>query len=570
MLQQPDQAGQLPQVAGVGAGEGHALAAVRGHIQRVVPVRAPQPADVVLPYLIEGGQLLDQQMLEDAAGVDFPCRVGLPAALFGAVVRVDGGAAHGLRVLEVGGLPVKDLDVPGLVDVEFGGHLRPQGVVHPDPGDAVAVGDEVAVPRPDDGGVGAVGPHPAEVFLDHLPDAGGVHQQQGQAVLPQIAPAAPAPAIVVVGQERTAEQPPQERLEADPPHQLVEVFVAGGKRDVHPLLPDGAGLGKGGGRPLRAAVALPDAGGVGLAGRHAEDHHIRRLGAGGEGDVGKAEGAHRLPPFGGRAGRQAGAALGQGAGPQIGAALPQEVLDGGPEADRLFPVGPAAAYIIKSMVGPVPPLVKRHGGPHEHPVRTGPDAVQHRGDVAVVPDVVGAAAIDGHSRRRGQPAGGGAGVAHLDKQDLSVVVQRAEGGQLGLDAKGGAGAGQPVPHQPGFQAAVVLGGGEAGGLLPGGCAGGRKGRAVLADQPEVAHPAVVMQVLGADRLQQEGLLVELGVAPHGGGDGALHPRVGGQGEVQVADVLGLVQGKAALPVHKAQVVQSVASPFLYGLDGPII
>ena len=151
---------------------------------------------------------------------------------------------------------------------------------------------------------------------------------------------------------------------------------------------------------------------------------------------------------------------------QVGPAFPQKVLHGGVKALRLLPVGAASPHIIDLVVGPVPALIKGHGGPHHHAVVPGPDAVQHRGDVAVVPDVVRAAAIEGDGRGGGHPAGLVRPVVHTDQHDLHTVPPGAEGGDCCV---------QPhvlpvpllgVPHQAGGHRAVVLGGREAGGLLP--------------------------------------------------------------------------------------------------------
>ena len=159
-VQLAEQGRQRPQIARVGTGEGHALAPVGGHIQGIVPVGPPQAVEVVLAHIVEGGELLQQQMFQQGAAVDLPGFGALPAALFGGPGLVDAVAPHRLGVLEVGGLAVQQGQVAGLVQIELGGHLGPEGVVHPDPGNAVAVGDEVAVPGADDGGVGAVHPHP--------------------------------------------------------------------------------------------------------------------------------------------------------------------------------------------------------------------------------------------------------------------------------------------------------------------------------------------------------------------------------------------------------------------------
>ena len=181
--------------------------------------------------------MLDQQVLQDAAQIDLT-RIGFllfPAAPVGIGIC----PAHCLGVLEVGDPDVQNLHVSGLVNVQLQRHQRPEGVVHPDPGDAVAVRDKIPQPVADDGGIGTVNTHSAEIRLEHLLYAGGVHQQQGQAVLPQVPPAPAAPAIVVVGQEGAAVDPPQEGLEADPPHEAVKIRIPGVIADVHFLLPVG-------------------------------------------------------------------------------------------------------------------------------------------------------------------------------------------------------------------------------------------------------------------------------------------------------------------------------------------
>ena len=373
-------------------------------------------------------------------------------------------------------------------------------MVHPDPGDAVAVGDEVAVPRPDDGGVGAVDAHAAEVLLDHAADAAGVHQQQGQAVLPEVPPAAAAPAVVVVGQKRTAEQPPQKRLETDPPHQVVKGGVAGVEGYVDPPLPGGAGLGQGGAGLFGAAVALPDAVQFLRRAGDAQQHGIGNLGPRGQRQLGEAEGPHRLPPGRRAAGRHAGAVLGDGPRAQVGSALAQKGFHGGVKPDRRLTVRPRAQHIVLRVVGPVAPLVKGHCGLHNHAVAGAADAVQQRGHVAVVADVVGAAAVEGHGGERCGRERAGAGVAHRHQHDLEVVRKRAEQRDAGGDAQRASGALHRLPHQAGLQAAVLLVRGEPLGFLGGRNAGAGPDLAAAA-QPEVAAGAVVVKIFGADRFE---------------------------------------------------------------------
>ena len=428
-------------------------------------------------------------------------------------------------------------------------------MVHPDAGDAVAVCNEIAIPLADDGGVGAVDPHAAKVLFDHLPHAGRVHQKQGQAVLPQIAPAPAAPAVVVMGQEGAAEQPPQKRLEADPSHQAVKVPVAGGKADVHLFQPGGAGALQSSGGLFRAAVPLPDGADVRLAVLHAQHQDVLDLLAGRQSHRREAEGAHSFPSLCGAAGRRAGQRLKYGPRMQVGAALPQKGFHRGEKRLRLLAAGAAAPHVIDPVVGAVAPLVEGHGGADQHAVPGGPDAVQHGGDVAVVPDVVRAASVEGNGRGGRHPAGLVRLVAHRDQQDLRTVVRGAEGGDRGVQPHGLPAALQGVPHQAGGHRAVILVRGETGGLLPGRSACRRKDLAFRPGQPEVAPRPVVVQVFGADRLQQKAVLVQLGVASQRRGDGAFHPGFRGQRKVQIADIFGPADGKAAVPVHKVQMVQ---------------
>ena len=101
-----DQAGQFPQIPRVGAGKGHAFAVLGGHVERVVPVGAPQAVEVMGAHLVKCGELLDEQMLQNGAGIHAAVRRVLPGALFGPVRFIDCGAAQGLGVLKIGCLPV--------------------------------------------------------------------------------------------------------------------------------------------------------------------------------------------------------------------------------------------------------------------------------------------------------------------------------------------------------------------------------------------------------------------------------------------------------------------------------
>ena len=435
-------------------------------------------------------------------------------------------------------------------------------MVHPDPGNAVAVGDKIAVPRSDDGGVGAVDAHAAKVLFDHAAHTAGVHQQEGQAVLPKIPPSPAAPAVIVVGQEGTAKQPPQKRLETDPPHQVVKVGVAGVEGYVDPPLPGGAGFGQGRPGLFLAAVALP--GPVQFLRRpgDAQQQHIGGLSPRCQRQVRQPERPHRLTAGRCAAGRHAGAAFHHGAGAQVSPSLAQKGFHRGIKPVRLLAAGPCAQHIVQRAVGAVAPLVKGHGGLHGHAVGGTVDAVQHRGHIAVVADVVRAAAIEGHSGKRGGLQRPGAGVAHRHQHDLQVVRKRAEQRDAGGDPQRAGGALHRLPHQAGLQAAVLLIWGEFLGLLPGGSAGAGPGLAAAA-QPEVAAGAVVVQIFCADRLQQKRLLVQLGIAAQAGSYGAFHAGIRRQREIQIADILRPVYGEAAAFLQKRHVRQrSHSFPFI--------
>ena len=247
---------------------------------------------------------------------------------------------------------------------------------------------------------------------------------------------------------------------------------------------------------------------------------------------------------------------------EISPALAQERLHGGVESLRLLALRPKALYIIYFVVGPVAPLIKGHGGPDHDPVFGGPDPVEHRGHIPVIPNVVGAAAIQGNGCDGGQPAGLILLVAHRDAEDFRIVLPGAEGGDFGAEAQAIGGALHRLPHQACGEPAVVLGRGEAVGLLPGRSARHRESLSVFIHQPEVPHTAVIVKVFSTDRLQQKGLLIDFGVPSQIGGKGTFQPCLGGQRKVQITDIFGLVHGEAAVLVHKMQVVHNT-SPF-YG------
>ena len=110
-------------------------------------------------------------------------------------------------------------------------------MIHPYPCDSVAVRDEIAVPVSDDRCVCSVDAYSAEVFLYHLSHSAGIHEKERETVLPEIPPSPSASSVIVMGQERTSEQTPEERLETDPFHQPVKIGVSGMKSRVDFLFP---------------------------------------------------------------------------------------------------------------------------------------------------------------------------------------------------------------------------------------------------------------------------------------------------------------------------------------------
>ena len=396
---------------------------------------------------------------------------------------------------------------------------------------------------------------PSTRTLDHPAHLTGFHEQQGKAVLPQVPPAPAAPTVVVVGQEGAAEEPPQVGLEADPLHQPVPVGVAGGKGHVDLLLPVAAGLGQGGvhlgggvipdKEPVDGLVAL----------LHPQQQDVPGRGTWGQGQGSKAEGAHGLPSGAAGARRNAGTVFQHRPGMGEAAALPDELLHRGVEGCRGLAVGAVAQQIVDFLVGPVAPLVKGHGGADPHPVGGGADAVEHGSHVAVIPQVVGAATVEGYRPVGGEGEGAVGDVFHRDAEHFHIVPHRHKAGQGGADPRRFQGAFQSVPHKARRQAAVVLGGGELHRLLGGRGAGQRKGGAVRPHQPEIPGGAVVVQVFHAHRFQQKGLLVQLGVAAQVRRNAALQPGFGSQREIQLADLFGAVQCETAVRIDKMRMLQ---------------
>ena len=123
-------------------------------------------------------------------------------------------------------LTQQESEVARLIDVELRGQQRPRAVIHPHARDVVAIGFEFAGRAADDGGIAAVEAHAREVAEEQFADIAGFGHQQRQNVLPQIAPAAPAASVVVIGQPRIARDAAQNRLQRHPLQPVIEARVA--------------------------------------------------------------------------------------------------------------------------------------------------------------------------------------------------------------------------------------------------------------------------------------------------------------------------------------------------------
>ncbi len=293
-LQQAKQVRQVPEIPRVGAGKGHALPTFRSHVQSVVPVGSTQAEDVVLSHLIESGEVLNQQVFQDTAGVNLAGGRPLSIAICRVPLSVDLCAPHGLRVLEIGCLRPQDIQVTRLVDIELGGHQGPECVVHPDPGNAVPVRDKVPQALSNDRSIRSVNPHAAEIGPDHFPYAVRVHQQKRQAVLPKVPPATSAPPVVVMGQERTAVNPPQEGLKAHPAHQAVEILRARPVANVDLVLPVNLCSLQRRLNLVRCAVGRQNPVYVPGVFRNAQENEIDRRFSRSQGGLGETDTAHSL------------------------------------------------------------------------------------------------------------------------------------------------------------------------------------------------------------------------------------------------------------------------------------
>ena len=525
LSQRPDRLGQIPETAAVGRRKGHALALLHGHIQAVVPVGAPEPDDAVVAHVEEGRDLLDQQVLQDRAGAS---EAGLgPLAL----------APVGEAVVKIGPLLQQEGHIPGLLQVELGGHKGPEAVVHPHPGDVVPVGLELAGPVADDGGVGAVGPDAAEVAQQILPDLRRVAEQQSQTVLPQVPPAPAAPAVVVVGQEAAAADPPQHRLDADPAEPGGEIAVTG----IHPAGGLTAPIGLGPGQRVPHAPGREIGAGIGIHGQH----QLELGGLAGLQNAGrKVEGRGQLAAHGGialLAAQMLRRRLDHAVGPQ-GAAPALEVPGHRHQIPRRHALPVRAPDPVDHPAGQMAPLVKGQRGLHVQTVGGHVAPVEQAGHMAVIPQMLRGPAVDRDGGDAFQLQGhlGRVGQRHLH--------------HLGLDIVGGDKAQHRGPESGFHPAALGLlpqqAAGERAGLLlgrvepcqlPGRTAHSRPGAAARRPDPEVPARGPLHQSPLRGGSQQEGVLIHLGIAGQIRRYAGNHMGLIGQREIDIRRHLGVFQ-----------------------------
>ena len=534
------QTGQLPEIPRIGAGERHAFAVFGSHIQGIVPVRAPQAENIVGANLIEGREMLNEQMLQDASQIGLARFGFLPRPAV--PERIGVRSAHRLRILEIGSPFVQDIHISSLLNVQLQRHQRPKGVIHPNPGDSVAVRDKIPQSVANNGGIGAVNAHPAKIRPEHLLYTGGIHQQQGQAVLPQIPPAPASPAIVMVRKEGAAIDPPQEGLEADPAHKTVKVRIPGAAADIHFFPPVGADLLQ---RPLyltRRLVGVQNSVDFRLILRNAQKDDVLRRLPRRQGDRREPDAAHGLPARGFRSRRNPWRVLIHRPGTQERPALANKAVCRGIKRRRVPSVSARSEDEIDPSVFPVSLLIKGHGGLHQHPVIRGPDTVEHGGHIPVIPNVVRAPAVDRNRRDPGEPLGRGARIGDADIHDLHVLAAGDKGCDLRAKRVARCLPADALPHKSRRQPALVLHWRKAGGLLFRRHPGGRPA-ALFRHAPEVSGAAAGAQVFGADRLQQKALLVQLAVAAQVRSNGAFQPCFTGQREIEAAYLFRIVNFK---------------------------
>ena len=146
-------------------------------------------------------------------------------------------ASFGLQILKIRNLLKKNLEISCLVNIKFCRHKRPERMIHPHTGNMIPVRNKLPLRISDNCGIGSVHPDTAVIVDDHLPDCGRVHEKQCQTILPQIPPATSSFSVIMIRQERTAVNSPQNWLERNPLKIIVCIRITRFKCDVYFLCP---------------------------------------------------------------------------------------------------------------------------------------------------------------------------------------------------------------------------------------------------------------------------------------------------------------------------------------------
>ncbi|MNI31319.1 hypothetical protein D3C73_851980 [compost metagenome] len=77
-------------------------------------------------------------------------------------------------------------------------------MIHPDSGDIIAVGNELARLAANDRRITAVDPYTCIIIQQQAANLARLHYKQGKTILPEIAPAASPSPVVMVGQKRVS------------------------------------------------------------------------------------------------------------------------------------------------------------------------------------------------------------------------------------------------------------------------------------------------------------------------------------------------------------------------------
>ena len=543
---------QPMQIACVGVCECHTLAFVGSHIQRVIPVGVMQAKLIVRTHVVESAQVFQQNVFQHRTLIDGSVGGTLTAAVRGLPHVIVSHAPADLTILEVRRFFQQHREITGLVQIELCRDERPERMIHPDAGNVVAVCNEFALLFPDDGRIRAVHPDTAVVVHDHTAHIAGVHDEQRQTVLPQVAPAAPALAVVVVRQERAAEDATQNRLEADPLQIVVPDAVAGSELHIDELLPVLPDLLQCGCRLDRSVQHVHQSGQGTRLLCQTKANNILCAFAGSQRDGIKCHCPHRLPTFDQRSRRGAGLIGAHGLRVQEGAALAQEHLRCRIDGYGQCAVRSVGGSKIEHLVFAVTSLIKREARLYDHAVGGHADTVQKGRHMAVIAQIIRTAPVQRHGRHRGKGQRRGGAVYQRDKHSFLFTAHCHEALCLSVQPLRALPL-QCLPKKPACNTAFFLLWTEFLGLLRSGRTADRPDRSVRHTAPKVAGAAVAVQIFYTDGFQQKCVLVDFAVPAQIGRHGAFQPPFACQRQIQPGDVLSIFQREYTVTPGKPDV-----------------